>query len=57
MVSVSRVARPPQDGQAVTRKDSERSRGEGPSGEKSTSSGRRTGRSASGTGTVPHVSQ
>src|SRR6185503_12071236 len=56
MVSVSRRAPPPQDGHFTLVNAGLRSSGL-PGLSKVTSSGRRTGRSLSGTGTTPHLSQ
>src|SRR5438552_3125553 len=56
-VSVSRFAGPPQDGHVTFTKASFLARGDSPCGENSTSSGSTTGKSASGTGTSPHVGQ
>ena len=56
MVSVSRWAGPPQDGQATFRQAECRSSGL-PGRSNSTSSGSLTGRSARGTGTTPHFAQ
>src|SRR5437773_9377316 len=57
--SVSRRADPPHEGQAVYTKDSAVARGETPVpvGRKSATAGRTTGRSSSGTGTVPQSAQ
>ena len=57
MVSVSRRALPPHFGQVVSRNDCDSARGERPLPVNSTSTGSRTGRSFSATGTVPHLSQ
>src|SRR4029450_3760103 len=60
IVSVSRRTSPPQVGHfnfVSWTKDSFRARGEPPSPVTSTSSGRMTGRSFSGTGTIPHFPQ
>ena len=57
IVSVSRSASPPHCGQRVRRNLSCSFSGDSPVGRNSASSGRRTGRSDSGTGTVPHRGQ
>ena len=57
MVSVSRRARLPHLGQAHSRKDLEVVRGEAPLPTKATSSGSRTGRFSSFSGTTPHWAQ
>ena len=53
IVSVSRRAAPPHDGQVVARNDSVVSRGLPPPGGYTKSSGSRTGSSSSGTATMP----
>ncbi len=55
-VSVSRSAAPPQRGQVVSMNESIFLIGE-PMPSNSTSSGNTTGKSASGTGSMPHASQ
>src|ERR1700690_2975966 len=57
IVSVSRRAGLPHAGQAALMKDSVSARGEPPVPVSLMSSGRITGRSFSGTGTIPHFSQ
>ena len=57
MVSVSRRPGPPQAGQVTFRKPAWCFSGDSPVGRNSTSSGATTGRSASGTGTMPQSSQ
>ncbi len=57
MVSVSRRADRPHRGHAALAKLSTRASGDPPVMVMATSSGRITGSSASGTGTVPHASQ
>src|SRR5512139_3580383 len=57
IVSVSRRAFPPHVGQAVSRKAGDSPSGDSPLPVNATSMGRRTGRSFSGTGTVPQESQ
>ena len=57
MVSVSRRASPPHEGHAVRVKPWWRASGDSPEGLNSASSGSSTGRSSSGTGTVPQASQ
>ena len=57
IVSVSRRAGAPQIGHVVFTQSSAAASGERPCGAKSSTSGSRTGRSSSGTGTMPCVSQ
>ena len=57
MVSVSRLAAPPHLGQVVLTNFSLYFRGDSPVGLNSASSGRSTGRSFSGTGTMPQWGQ
>jgi hypothetical protein len=57
MVSVSRVAGPPQIGQVVWRKPGFDASGDWPVGRNSTSSGASTGSAAEGTGTAPWTGQ
>ncbi len=57
IVSVSRRAGPPHEGQATFTNPSWRASGDSPPGAKSTSSGSSTGRSASGTPTSPQLGQ
>ena len=57
IVSVSRFAGPPHFGHVTLTKPSCLASGDSPCGEKSTSSGSRTGSSSSGTPTSPHVGQ
>ena len=57
MVSVSRRAAPPQRGQVTRTKAACAASGEPPVPVKATSSGRTTGSSRSGTGTMPQRSQ
>jgi hypothetical protein len=57
IVSVSRRAGPPQRGHSVATQSSTAASGLLPFGAKSSTSGSRTGRSSSGTGTIPSVSQ
>ena len=57
IVSVSRVAGPPQSGQVVCRNPSWKRSGDCPVGRNSTSSGASTGSSSSGTGRGPQASQ
>ena len=57
IVSVSRRAGPPQIGHVVLTQSSAAASGERPCGAKSSMSGSSTGRSASGTGTIPCSSQ
>ncbi len=54
IVSVSRLAGPPHDGQSTLTQSSTAASGDLPFGLYSVTSGSSTGRSASGTGTVPH---
>ncbi len=56
-VSVSRRAGPPHLGHLALTKLSSSGRGERPSSRTCAFSGRRTGRSSKGTGTMPHFSQ
>ena len=57
MVSVSRLAGLSQSGQEVLTNSSLEASGDSPVGRNSASRGSSTGRSSSGTGTVPHLSQ
>ena len=57
IVSVSRRASPPHDGQATCTQSSAAASGERPFGRKSSISGSSTGSSSSGTGTMPQRSQ
>src|SRR5690606_9500660 len=57
IVSVSRVAGPPQIGHRAARNRSWNLSGDSPVGRNSTSSGASTGSSSSGTGTVPQAGQ
>ena len=56
-VSVSLLPRPPHAGHSTSRNDGDIVSGDSPFPENSTSVGRTTGRSPSGTGTIPHRSQ
>ena len=57
MVSVSRRAEPPQEGQSTRSQDSILERADPPMPVISTSRGSSTGRSSSGTGTSPQATQ
>ena len=57
IVSVSRRAGPPQAGQGTLTQSSAAASGERPLGANSRTSGSSTGRSSSGTGTIPQRSQ